>query len=134
MGQEKINRTDEAVIRAIGAFGGGIAGSGSVCGILLGAVALVSSLYSRGNLTERENPRLWGLSHKLVRQFNNLTEGYGGSNCRDIARLDWQNRDAVKDYYTNPDSRRKYCIALVADFSLFLGQLLEKEMAREDKS
>lgn len=133
MGQEKLERTDEEVIRAIGAFGGGIAGSGSVCGTLLGAVAVVSSLYSRGNLKDRENPRVWGLSHKLVRQFDKLTECYGGSNCRDIARLDWHDRDAVKEYYSNPDSRRKHCIELVGDFSYFLGELLEKEVAKQGK-
>ncbi len=134
MGQEKIDKTDEEVIKAVGAFGGGIASSGSVCGTLLGAVAVVSSLYSRGNLEDRENPRVWGLSHKLVRKFDTLVEPYGGPNCRDIARLDWHDRDAVKDYYSNPDSRRKYCIQLVGDFARILGELLEKEMARQEKS
>lgn len=133
MGQEKTGRTDEEVIRAVGAFGGGIAGTGSVCGTLLGAVAVVSSLYSRGNLADKENPRLWGLSNKLVRKFEELTECYGGSNCRDIARLDWHDRTAVKDYYTNPDSRRTICIELVGDFSRILGELLETEMARQNK-
>ena len=134
MGQEKIDKRDEEVIKAVGAFGGGIASSGSVCGTLLGAVAVVSSLYSRGNLEERENPRVWGLSHKLVRKFDELSKPFGGSNCRDIARLDWHDRDAVKDYYSNPNSRRKHCIQLVGDFARILGELLEKEMARQDKS
>ncbi|MBU0960782.1 MAG: C-GCAxxG-C-C family protein [Proteobacteria bacterium] len=133
MGLEKVARTDEEVIKAIGAFGGGIAGSGSVCGTLLGAVAVVSTLYSRGNLEDRENPRVWGLSHNLVSKFEKLTECHGGSNCRDIARLDWHDRDAVKDYYSDPNSRRKYCIELVGDFTLFLGELLENEMRRQNK-
>ena len=34
---------NETLIKAMGAFGGGIAGSGSVCGILSGGVALISS-------------------------------------------------------------------------------------------
>ena len=134
MGLEKLDMNDENVIKAVGAFGGGIASSGSVCGTLLGAIAVISSLYSRGNLKDRENPRVWGVSHKLMRQFDNLTEPFGGSNCRDIARLDWSNRDAVKEYYSNPDSSRKDCIQLVGDFALILGQLLEKEMARQAKS
>ena len=134
MGQEKLEKRDKEVVRAMGAFGGGIAGSGSVCGVLLGAVAVVSSLYSRGNLQERENPRLWGLSRKLQRHFDKCTECHGGPNCRDIARLDWQDRTAVKEYYSSPDSRRKYCIELVGDFSLFLGKLLEKELARKERS
>ena len=32
---------DEAAVKAVGAYGGGIASSGSVCGILLGGVALI---------------------------------------------------------------------------------------------
>lgn len=133
VGQVKINRTDEEVIRAVGAFGGGIAGSGSVCGTLLGAVAVVSSLYSRGNLADKENPRVWGLSQKLIRKFEELTECHGGSSCRDIARIDWHDREAVKDFYTNPNSRRKLCIELVGDFSRILGELLEAEMARQSR-
>jgi len=47
VGLEKIEKYDENVIASIGAFGGGIASSGSVCGTLIGAVAAVSSLHSR---------------------------------------------------------------------------------------
>lgn len=133
VGQEKLNKVDEEIVKAVGAFGGGIASSGSVCGILLGGVALVSSLHSRGNLDEKENPRLWSLSYALVREFEKLAEQFGGSNCRDIARLDWKDRDAVKEYYSNPKSRRKVCIKLVGDFAYALGGILDKEAARENK-
>ncbi|MBW2100367.1 MAG: C_GCAxxG_C_C family protein, partial [Deltaproteobacteria bacterium] len=47
MGQEKANRVDPGVVKALGAFGGGIAATGRVCGILVGGVALISSIYSR---------------------------------------------------------------------------------------
>jgi C_GCAxxG_C_C family probable redox protein len=135
VGLEKLDMNDENVIKAVGAFGGGIASSGSVCGTLLGAVAAVSLLYSRGKLTDRENPRMWAASHKLVREFDKLTESFGGKNCRDISHLDWSDRNAVKEYYTNPDSSsRKDCIQLVGDFSLILGKLLEKEIQRQEKS
>ena len=134
MGLEKIDKYDENVIAAVGAFGGGIASSGSVCGTLLGAVAAVSALHSRGSLEDKENPRMWGVSNKLIRQFQQLTEPYGGRNCIDIAQINWSDRDAVKEYYTNPDSKRKDCIRLVGDFAYALGILLEKEMARLEKS
>ena len=134
MGLEKIDKYDENVIAAVGAFGGGIASSGSVCGTLLGAVAAVSALHSRGNLQDKENPRMWGVSHKLIKQFQQLTEPFGGQNCSDIARVNWSDRDAVKEYYSNPDSRRKDCIRLVGDLAYRLGILLEKEMARQEKS
>lgn len=130
MCQEKTNMVDEAVVKAVGAFGGGIASSGSVCGILLGGVALVSSIYSRGNLDEKENPRLWALSSKFLKKFEELTEPYGGMDCRDIARIDWKNRDAVKEYYANPESNRKICIELVGEAAYILGELIEQEEAR----
>lgn len=133
MGLEKINQYDENAIKAVGAFGGGIASSGAVCGTLLGAIAAVSSLHSRGSLEERENPRVWGVSNKLIKQFNQLTEPYGGSDCKDIARINWSNHDEVKNFYSNPDSTRKECVQLVGDFAFALGEILEKEMARLEK-
>ena len=114
----------------MGAFGGGIASTGNVCGILLGGVALISSMYSRGNLDEKENPRMWSVSNKFIKKFNQLTKDFGGNTCKDIARLDWSNRDAVKDYYTNPESRRKICIELTGEAAYILGKLLEKEKLR----
>jgi C_GCAxxG_C_C family probable redox protein len=130
VGQEKINMVNVEAIRAVGAYGGGIASSGSVCGILLGGVAMISTMYSRGSLDEKENPRIWGLSSKFMRKFEELTEPYGGINCRDIAGVDWKNKEAAKDYYSNPDSSRKICIRLVGEAAYILGELLEQEEAR----
>ena len=121
---------DESAVKAVGAFGGGIASSGSVCGILLGGVAMISSMYSRGNLDEKENPRIWALSNKFMKKFEELTGPYGSMDCRDIAGVDWKNRNEVKEYYSNPDSKRRICIKLVGDAAFILGELLEREEAR----
>ncbi len=127
MGQEKVNMVNESVIKALGAFGGGVGSTGRVCGALLGGVALISSIYSRGNLDEQEDPRMWKLSYKLTKIFEDLTQPYGGINCRDIARVDWSDSEATKDFYENPDSRKKICIRLVGDVACALGELLDKE-------
>lgn len=111
----------------MGAFGGGVASSGNVCGILSGGVALISSLYSKGNLEEKDDPRMWRLSYKLFKHFENLTESFGGINCRDIARLNWSDREATRDFYKNPESRRKLCTQLCGDFAFVLGEMLDKE-------
>jgi C_GCAxxG_C_C family probable redox protein len=121
---------DEATVKAVGAYGGGIASSGNVCGILLGGVAMISSMYSRGSLDEKENPRLWALSNKFLKKFEELSKPYGGMDCRDIAGVDWKNREEVAEYYSNPDSRRKICIKLVGEAACILGELLEQEEAR----
>ncbi len=127
-GQEKVGIVDEAVVKALGLFGGGIAGSGRVCGVLSGCVALVSSLYSRGNLNGKEDPRMWRLGHELIAKFEELTKEHGGTDCRDIARTNWKDPKAVKEFYGNPESRRKICIQLVGDMAFFLGELLEREL------
>ncbi|NQU12991.1 MAG: C_GCAxxG_C_C family protein [Desulfobacteraceae bacterium] len=127
VGQEKLGTVNEAVIKAMGAFGGGVASSGNVCGILSGGVALISGIYSRGNLEEKDDPRMWRLSYKLFKIFEGLTEPYGGINCRDIARVDWRDREATKDFYKNPESRHKICAQLVGDVAFALGEILDKD-------
>jgi len=129
VGQEKLERANGELIKAMGAFGGGIASSGRVCGALLGAIALVSSMYSRDSLDGKEDPRMWRLSFKLNKTFDSLTEAYGGADCREIARIDWKDKEAVKAFYHDPDSRRKLCIRLVGDVALALGELLEQDAA-----
>jgi len=133
VGLEKIDQMDENVVKAVGAYGGGIASSGSVCGILLGAVAAVSALHSRGSLEGRENPRMWGVGQKLVKQFEQLTEEFGGNTCKDIAHVNWNDRDSVKTYYSGSDSRRELCIKLTGDFAYNLGIILEKELKKLSK-
>lgn len=125
--QEKLGCVNEDVIKALGAFGGGVASSGRICGTLTGGVALISSLFSRGNLQDREDPRMWKLSAKLTRKFEELTEPFGGVDCANIAQMNWRDPAAVKDFYSNPESRRQHCIKLVGDFAYALGVLLETE-------
>ncbi len=131
MGQEKIGEIDETAVKALGAFGGGIASSGNVCGILIGGIATISSIYSRGNLDEKENPRLWSVSSKFMKKFEELTDPLGGINCSDIAHVDWKNKLEVKNYYVNPLSSRKVCIKLIGEVAYELGKLIEKEAAKD---
>lgn len=133
MCQEKLGHVDPAVVKAVGAFGGGIAGTGDVCGVMLAGVAVISSIYSRAGLDEKENPRMWSLSHTFIKKFKELTDEHGGTHCYNIARVNWQDRGEVKEFYTNSESRRKECIRLVGDAVFFLGELLETEAERTAK-
>jgi C_GCAxxG_C_C family probable redox protein len=126
VGQEKTGKKNEEVIKAMGAFGGGIASTGRVCGALLGGVALISSLYSRGNAGEKEHPRMWRLSYKLSKKFEELTKEFGGINCSDIARVNWSDREQAKEFYSNPEGRRQHCIKLVGDTAYTLGEILDQ--------
>lgn len=126
VGQEKMNTKNEALIKTVGAFGGGIGGSGRVCGALLGGVAFISSLYSRGNLAEKEHPQMWRLSHKLNKKFEELTKPFGGVNCSDIARVNWSDKEQTKEFYNSPDSRLHHCLQLVEDTASALGEILDQ--------
>ena len=121
-----MNRVNEEVIKAMGALGGGIASSGRVCGALLGGVAFISSLYSRGNLEEKEHPNMWRLSYKLTKRFEELTREFGSVNCSDIALVNWRDREQVNAFYSNPDGRRGYCIKLVEETVVALGEILDQ--------
>lgn len=126
-GQEMMGMDAPDVIRAMGAFGGGIASQGSVCGCLTGGIAMISQIYSRSTPEEKESPKMWTDSYKLVKRFKELTKECGGINCRDIARVDWSNKEEVKEYYNDPNSRRQLCIKLVGESAQALGGLLQAE-------
>jgi len=132
VGLEKLGKKDEGAVRALGGFGGGIASSGKVCGILIGGVAAISSLYSRGNLEEKENPRLWAASYKYLKRFEALTQEHGGVDCADIARVNWRDREEVQNFYKGAQSRRIICADLVAQAAQALGEILEQEAEKQN--
>ena len=128
-GQAMLDLSQPDVIKALGAFGGGVASSGRVCGCLTGAVAMLSGLYSRADPQGSESPLMWKLSARMLRRFEELTAQYGSVDCRDIARCDWRDRQAVKQFYGQPDSRRVICRQLVGDTAQALGEILERAKA-----
>ena len=127
VGLEKLGLDDPSVIKALGAFGGGIGGTGHICGALVGAASVIGTLYSRSSLEEKENPRMWSATKTVMQHFEELTAPHGGIDCQQIARVDWMDRDQVKDFYGNPESRRQHCISVVSETAKALGELLEKE-------
>ena len=130
VGLEKLGINDPSVIKALGAFGGGIGGTGNICGALVGAASVIGSLYSRSSLEEKENPRMWAATKAVMKNFEELAAPHGGINCCQIARVDWMERDQVKDFYGNPESRRQHCVRVVGETARALGELLEQEAER----
>lgn len=126
VGLEKMGLDNPQMIRAVGAYGGGIASSGRTCGILLGAIAAVSARYGKSRPEEQDDPKMWLLSFKLNKAFEKMCEPYGGSNCADIARVEWRDRDQVKTFYGQPDSRRQICTELTGKLAAYLGEILEE--------
>ena len=127
MGQEKLDAVDDAAIKAVGLFGGGIAHSGNTCGALLGAIATISSMYSRGSLEEKESPVMWDVGDRFIAEFTALTAEHGGIRCMDIARVDFKDPEAVRQFRTSPDSRRRICADVVGKTAQALGELIERQ-------
>jgi C_GCAxxG_C_C family probable redox protein len=123
--QEAEGTQDPEVIKALGALGGGIASQGEACGCLTGGIAALSQIHSRSSPDQKESPQMWRVSIQLVKRFRELTADHGSINCRDIARVDWRDKEQVKEFYRNPDSRRlAVCAELVGDTARAAGEIL----------
>ena len=125
-GQEKLGRGNDDVIRAMGAFGGGLGGNGEVCGALAGALAVIGLRYSRAHADEKENPKMWADTQEMVRRFRDeIVKGDGTIYCRDIAQVNWLSRAETKAFYSG--EKVKKCIQIVGQTALVLGEMLERE-------
>ncbi len=124
VGQEKLGKGGDDVIRAMGAFGGGLGGNGEVCGALAGGLAVLGLRYSRAHQDEKENPKMWAAAHELLKRFRDeAVDQEGTIYCRDIAGVDWTDRVQTKDFYSGDKVRR--CIRIVGRTAFILGELLE---------
>jgi C_GCAxxG_C_C family probable redox protein len=122
-GQEKLGKGNEDLIRAMGAFGGGLAANGDVCGAVAGALAALGLKYGRGTAEEREDPRIWAEGRRFQHRFREEC-GKGSIYCRDIAGVDWTDPEATKAFYKS--DRLRDCIRMCGDAARLLGEFLEK--------
>jgi len=111
---------------AMSPFGGGMGTSGQICGTLSGALAVLGFTLGKTSSKERDHKLMWKLSHKMVEQFSAICSPYGGTNCRDIARINWKDHQAVKEFYKNPDSTRKHCVHVIRETSAALHDLVHE--------
>jgi diadenosine tetraphosphate (Ap4A) HIT family hydrolase len=77
-------------------------------------------------MEEKEQSRLWRLRQKLTEKFEDLTREYGGIYCANIARVNFLDREQVKAFHENSDSRRQYCVKVVEETAYALGELLDQ--------
>ncbi len=129
-GCEKLGRNSHEVIAALAPFGGGMGSTGHVCGSLSGALAVLGLAMGKEKPSEKDHRLMWKYAYKLVKRFETITQGYGGIDCKDIARIDWRDRKQVKIYYSNgPDSRKKDCLKVIGATAQALGEILEEASA-----
>lgn len=114
------------VIAALSPFGGGMGCSGGICGALPGAIAAIGFVMGKKAPEQKDHKDMWRLSGKMVEGFKELTTGYGGQDCSNIARVDWGDRGQVKAFKLNHDSRRRECAKVIGETACFLLKLLRK--------
>jgi C_GCAxxG_C_C family probable redox protein len=127
VGQEKLERNDGEVIKAMGAFGGGLGGNGEVCGAVAGALAVMGLRFSRAFEDEKEDPKMWSYTQEILERFQKeIVNHHDSILCREIARVDWKNREQVKGYYKS--EKVLECGRIVGDTAMLVGELLERAM------
>lgn len=114
---------------AMAPFASGMLGSGQTCGALTGALAAVG--FALGKTAPKgENHKAMGrIGQEMIKEFSRMTSEYGGMSCSDIARLDWQDSEAVKRFRTDPESRRKHCVQVVRETAACLHDLASRHLA-----
>ncbi len=122
--QEKLGRKNEEVIRAMGAFGGGLGGNGEVCGALVGALAVLGLRFSRAREDEKEDPRMWSYAQELLKRFRDeIVKNQSGFLCREIAGVDWNDKEQVRAF--RKSEKVLECGRIVGETAVLIGELLE---------
>jgi C_GCAxxG_C_C family probable redox protein len=112
-------------MRALGAFGGGLGGNGEVCGAVAGAIAVMGLRFSRAREDEKEDPRMWSYAHEVLERFQKeIAKNHGSILCREIARVDWKDREQVKAFYKGEKALE--CGRIVGETAQMVGELLER--------
>jgi len=111
----------------MGAFGGGLGGNGEVCGAVVGALAVLGLRFSRSSEEEKEDPKMWAYTREVLERFQTeIVKNHGGILCREIARVDWKDREQARAFYKSETALE--CGRIVGDTAVLVGELLERAM------
>lgn len=111
---------DTLVPRIATAFGGGMGGTGSVCGALVGAVMAIGVRHGRQEPSERD-ARAHVLTQELRRRFESEM---GQIECRALTGMDLSTREGLKGFYAS-DVPRRVCLPAVGVAYRAVMELLE---------
>jgi len=109
----------------MGAFGGGLGGNGEVCGAMVGALGVLGLRFGRGREEEKEDRKISAYAKEVLRKFREIVKNHGGILCRDIAGVDWKDREQAKAFYKS--EKIIECRRIVGDTAHMVGELLERE-------
>ncbi len=117
VGSEHLGKNTPEFIPALAPFGGGMGGTGDVCGALIGALSAIGLAMGKGQPDQRDHRSMWSISFKMVKAFHDITRPYGGYKCMDIVQVDWRDPKQIRAFRKDPERRAKChkVIALTAD-------------------
>ena len=100
--------------------------NGEVCGALIGALAVIGLRFGRVRDEEKEDPRMWAYTFELLKRFREeIVQSHGGIRCREIAGVDWTNREQVGSFFKGGEKFLE-CARIVGDTAKLTGELLER--------
>ena len=124
-GLNRCGLREEGLVRSMAPMGGGVAASGGPCGALTGAIAMIGRLFGRPKPEESDDRRMWKAAAEFYRRFESEVAGAHGSvNCRDIAKVDWRNKEQARNFYTGGGATE--CARSTGKAARILGEVIEK--------
>lgn len=115
---------DENLIRAMDSFGGGLAAHGEVCGAVIGGLAVIGLNLGRSKSGKEADGRMWKYSSLFMKRFKEEAAD-GKLLCRDIAGVNWRDRDQVTRFHEGEGFRS--CRVLAGKTARIIGELLERK-------
>jgi pyruvate carboxylase len=93
---------------------------GGPCGALTGGVAFIGK--------QSDDKRMWKAAAEFYRRFEKEVAGpYASVNCRDIAKVDWRNKEQAQKFYAG--SGAKECAQNIGKAACILGEVIDKYSA-----
>lgn len=121
---------NQGLVRAMASMGGGIASSGGPCGALTGGVALLGCVFGKDKPEGNDDPLMQRSCRDYYRRFEEEVVGKWGSvNCRDIADVDWRDRDQAAVFRKGTGVVE--CAETAGKAARILGEVLEKYFGTE---
>lgn len=118
----------QELIAAMAPFASGMVGSSQVCGALTGALATIGFALGKTAPKGMNHQQMNRIGEEMLKEFARITAEYGSINCADIAKVDWQDNEAVRQFRTDPNSRRQHCVRVVEETSGCLYDLVKKHL------
>ncbi|MBA4318152.1 MAG: hypothetical protein C0412_07105 [Flavobacterium sp.] len=103
---DKFDMDQKAMLKIAGGFGGGVGGSGLLCGVVSGAVMVIGLKYGSVEGADTDSK---SRTKEIVRGFmNEFSKEYGAIDCKCLLGFD-MNKPEDLEYIHNNNITRKTC-------------------------